>query len=300
MANLEDPRDNRYEFLITNTLKLTIEVNEFGKHLQLRRNSEWISISTKAWSFLNENVGLIHHSFYEHSGYGLLINASGNIKLSQVDHQPYLTLCETKTKDGEVYDTHINLNHIEWDTIRSYSKYITYRLNDCIVYKRGNAQWNLLPEMVEGLPGELKRKLAPKLCEERIVLQLNDFLGEGKLPSYLNTENCYGCLLQNNEQKSHMHCPPVPSQEWINGVILNIESVKHNAYIKDALKILNWEMNWNTQPRFPELNKSNWCYYLLEFRHCNRCEYDVEIIELYSRLFTYLKLDEIPDETPRM
>ena len=82
---------------LSDNLKVTVEVGEYGKFIRFTRKEKWISLNEKTWLFLKNNIPTLSTAFKNGIEKGIKLTTTKNIKVGQFKGSNYIMLSEGKT-----------------------------------------------------------------------------------------------------------------------------------------------------------------------------------------------------------
>lgn len=129
---------------ISDKISVSVHVGEFGKYVQINKNTKWINVSERCWKFVKNNLHLIDESMKDNSEYGLTITTGKNLRVSMFDNQPYVCFCERFVIDGQELYKYINLNSTDWQVFASKADEISEYMEYPILYKNNLYPWSFV------------------------------------------------------------------------------------------------------------------------------------------------------------
>ena len=150
------------QFEINATLKITVEMGNFGLFVKIYRKQKWISLSKSLWNIIVEKMDKLRTE-----GYVLYLTKSKRLEVINFANQRYVSFVEHK--QGSDFKSYINFNDEEWISLQAKMGSICAALIECEVCHNLKKPITVLPNK-RVKESRLKPKKIAKLEEYNLTV----------------------------------------------------------------------------------------------------------------------------------
>lgn len=256
---------------IFNNLVFRLSVLTGERRVILSRENHKIDFSESEWMTFTQNLPFVKFAIHRNCILMFTLDKESGIKVS-VDQNKDCKLVICNKTGAE-----IGLNKDEIEELDLFLMNMSHLFNQDIWYSTGAGEWHVLREaaVLEGVPGKLAYRLAPRMCDENIATRLAAYLIINKIKQ------------QRQENKF--------KESWSRTVFRYFDDTLKSTDIKAKISELNRKMDWNVS--MPDEMCESRLFLLIEgkqkTRICPRldqCHVMTDIDLVYDRLFMYLEL----------
>ena len=229
----------------------TVKVGNYGKFVQIKKHAISVKFSKRSMRCIADNALTISLSFEVGSDFRLWVSAVKDIQLREFQGQKFLTLHEFWGATS-ANDRYLNLTQEEWKQLAASLPRLEEILQYDVVYaKKSDVKplfgarpdfWLLEKECRQNaIEDGYKSRLIPRMSELDINMLLMAYRIRKNI-SKVAEKSCAGCNAGSLSERDHtLSCL---EGRWLNMVKCHYDAAKKGASIKEEIRRLNEEMDW--------------------------------------------------------
>ena len=261
----------------------------YSKFVKVYKKEKFVTLSLKAWRFVENNAELITKSLMDNSDFGLELTDAKRLRVAMFRNMRFVTFCEDFRKNEQQLTKYVSLTKDEWMAMKQKLAAIKHVLDYDVVYQDEYGDWCPFDsKATPSLDVTSNMRIIPRMCSDTFAIQLNAFLITEEIKRNLK-KDCWGCSVDSKEAEAHSRNGHGCHSTWEEIVDAKFEETKSTINLAAVISAVNtrtgWSMELKKLPEDKELRSVIVNHQLLD--SCTCC---TELLPIYWDLYFSLVL----------